>query len=667
MLTYFHIGGKQLNEWGFASEVSKWWERAANENPVWRFHKVRVEEGVPGTRQRSDLIVLGDQPTLCGEIRLPDHPQSSPLDFDNLKDAVFKAQSHGCRWAFTSDARSLYLIDTHQSGSLITKIVHKEVLGESFRRTDLDDPTVLARISKAWISAFHDLAPIINGSVKPSGMAPDALFVEALRELMSAPVAAIRDAMHEQRTGNREFEGDLIEWMVDEQGWAHDPSKWEAEVNRAAKLTAYVFVTRLMFYEALRRSKPELDTLSLPAPPSNNCKLAAQMLNFQFSEARRISGDYETLFSWDRVSSYALISDSCLHFWRRMIQHIEHFDLSTIDHDILGRLFERLIEPHERYEWGQHYTSSDVVDLMLSFSLKNGTGNVLDPTTGGGTFLVRAYARKKALLPTQSHQERLQELFGVDVSRFAATIATVNLAIRQLEFENNYPRVATKSFFSIQPGDELMKLPLGGAFTGHEEKGPVTVPEMRAVVGNPPYIRVHKLGSERQAEAARVLGRGSRVRSPSKLPKSSNYHVYFWFHGAQFLEAGGYLALLTAGEWMDSDYGAPLQDWLLNNFKIEAFIESGAETWFSEARVGTVVTIAQQCSDATERDQNTVRFVALRKDLRSLIGHHEYMVDHFGSVDRLRDRILTLTGDGEGSDLDWSAIRQSDLRALGTR
>ncbi len=81
----------------------------------------------------------------------------------------------------------------------------------------------------------------------------------------------------------------------------------------------------------------------------------------QFDEARRISGDYETLFSWDRVSQYALLSDRCVEYWRRVLQHIEHFDLSKIDHDILGRLFERLIEPHERYEWGQHYTSSDVV------------------------------------------------------------------------------------------------------------------------------------------------------------------------------------------------------------------------------------------------------------------------------------------------------------------
>ena len=350
-----------------------------------------------------------------------------------------------------------------------------------------------------------------------------------------------------------------------------------------------------------------------------------------------------------------------------MMTHIEHFDLSGIDHDIVGRLFERMIEPHERYEWGQHYTSSDVVDLMLSFALRDGHGNVLDPAAGAGTFLVRAYARKKALLPDESHAERLQQLFGFDVSRFAASMVTFNVATRELEFQENYPRVSAKSFFRVEPGDEMMHLPLDKASSDGQDHLSVILPQMRAVIGNPPYIRIHKLGIERQNEVAAVLGRGGRVRAPSAIQKSANYHVYFWFHGARFLEPGGYLALLTAGEWLDSDYGASLQEWLLNNFKIEAFIESGAEAWFSEARVGTVVTIARQCSDEAAREQNLVRFVSLRKTVRALIGLGESGKEQVAAVDRLRDTILGLQGHGEGSEMDWSTVTQSELRALGMR
>lgn len=110
-----------------------------------------------------------------------------------------------------------------------------------------------------------------------------------------------------------------------------------------------------------------------------------------------------------------------------------------------------------------------------------------------------------------------------------------------------------------------------------------------------------------------------------------------------------------------------MQEWLLNNFKIEAFIESGAEAWFSEARVGTVVTIARQCSDEAAREQNLVRFVSLRKTVRALIGLGESGKEQVAAVDRLRDTILGLQGHGEGSEMDWSTVTQSELRALGMR
>ena len=40
----------------------------------------------------------------------------------------------------------------------------------------------------------------------------------------------------------------------------------------------------------------------------------------------------------------------------------------------------------------------------------------------------------------------------------------------------------------------------------------------------------------------------------------------------------------------------------------------------------------------------------------------------FRAVDRLRDRILSLSGEaGEGQDMDWSVVSQGELFALGTK
>jgi type I restriction-modification system DNA methylase subunit len=308
-----------------------------------------------------------------------------------------------------------------------------------------------------------------------------------------------------------------------------------------------------------------------------------------------------------------------------------------------------------------------VVDLMLSFAIPDGLGPVMDPAVGGGTFLVRAYERIRTLHPELTHQELLAQLFGVDISAFPATLAAINLAAKRLEFEDNYPRIVAKSFFEIAPRSTFMAVPTS-IDLGNREQQPVPIEEVRAIVCNPPYVRRQQLAEDQLREAVRSLHRTTgRAIPPTEIGGLSNYHLYFWFHAGQFLSDDGTLAFITAGEWMDSDYGAALQLWLLENFQVEIVIESLAEPWFSEARVGTVVTIARLCRDLEERVENRVRFITLRVPLRRLYGSQpETTRDYFTRVDRLRDRMMALgEGHGESDDLDWSVVRQGDLLTLG--
>jgi hypothetical protein len=580
-----------------------------------------------------------------------------------MADAINKATTHGSRWAFTSDSTLLLLIDTSLTGPLFTRVVQQVKLLEFSDRKELDSATFLEQVRASWVEALRDIAPTLSGLAIPKGMAADEQFISSLRALLSPPVAAVRDDLNATRIKDREFEHRLVTWMVDEQGWTHVPKRWEAEVLRAAQLTAYVFTTRLMFYEALRRSQPTLPMLTIPG--NATAGIAEGTFRAYFDEARQKSGDYETIFTWDTVCIFALRSDAAIAGWLRVVAHLNVFDVSNIGYDILGKMFERLIDPHERYRWGQHYTSPDVVDLMLSFAIPDGKGKVLDPAVGGGTFLVRAHVRKRHYEPGKSHQEILKDLYGLDTSAFAASLATVNLAVRRLDFAENYPQISARSFFQVDPATVYMALPSPKRLHLDTATSDVSIDGVRAVVCNPPYIRLHELGAERISEAAASLRRG-HIPMPRDLHGLTNYHVYFWLHGAQFLAPEGRLVLITAGEWMDSDYGVVLQRWLLDNFAIECFIESLAEPWFSEARVGTVVTVARLCADAHERSDNLVRFVMLRKELRALYGSATSESEHLKHVDALRERMLHLPlGNGESPDLDWSVMRQVDLQRLG--
>jgi hypothetical protein len=659
---------RQLNEWGFAAEIKSWWDAEFKLNPRWGFARCEVEKQTEGSRQRSDLSVLGAGVCpLSGELRLPDHPKADPWHPDNLEGAIEKARRAQSRWCFTSDGVTFLLIDVERGGAPLTRVVQSFDLFHFEVREQLDSASLLAKVRARWTELLVQIAPIVLGQVQPAGLAPDERFINALRALLTVPVSAIRDELDRRRQADSAFEISLVKWMVDEQGWTHDVTRWEDEILRTARLTAYVFATRLMFYMALRRSQPTLPPLVLPEVPAS---VAQAMFKAFFDGARKQSGDYETVFAIDQALDYALCADASVAGWRRVLEHLSTFDLAHIGYDIAGKLFERLIDPHERYRWGQHYTQPAVVDLMLSFAIPDGRGAVLDPATGGGTFLVRAYVRKHLLLPELTHQQLLADLYGFEVSALAANLATINLAVRSLEFDDNYPRIVLKSFFRVRPAQQVMSIPGAAAVAlGPRPTIAVSLPSVRAVACNPPYIRLQSLSREQVQEADTCLRVPvGRVSVPPALKGASNYHLYFWLHGAQFLEPGGRLVLITSGEWLDSDYGVLLQEWLLNNFEIECLVESMAEPWFSEARVGTVVVSARLCTDPAQREANLVRFVQLRRPLRELYGEAPDELDHLRRVDAMRDRLLAFPlGFGESDDMDWSVVKQESLRSLGTQ
>ena len=98
--------------------------------------------------------------------------------------------------------------------------------------------------------------------------------------------------------------------MVEKQGWSHASQRFEDEIARVASLSAYVFTTRLLFYEALRRAQPVLPPLDMPAGGSSIA--AAATIGALFSAAQAASGDYETVFAYDEICDYALLSNAAV-------------------------------------------------------------------------------------------------------------------------------------------------------------------------------------------------------------------------------------------------------------------------------------------------------------------------------------------------------------------
>ena len=549
---------------------------------------------------------------------MPDAVQGNhPLNATLVDDALGKASRDGIRYCFTWNVRQFVLFDSHIQG---VPYAHRHIEGpadvvEASVSDDVRQGWVWDAIRRFWEDYLERFASLINGHRPFQPFPIDQRFVGWLEGALEDPIAHTEDTLVRLTETDAAFRDRLNLWMLS-QGWepSIQPQQHKRNLERTARLSCYILLTKLVFYEVLRQRFTQMSPLALGAV--NTPAQLRDNLDARFDEAIRYSRDYETVFGsgYDDLGyTIPFLSSLAPSHWARLLQRIEEFDFSNLDFDVIGRMYERLIGASERRRFGQFYTSTDVVDLINAFCIRTPDDRVLDPACGGGTFLVRAYARKRALAqsagrPSVTHEDLLSQIFGVDIGAFPAHLSTINLAVRHLSDEANYPRVARASFFDAQAGIPLYDIPLTGDSTRS-----ISLTKVDAVVGNPPYIRQEGINSVDKSSYAELFR--SEWPGQTALSRRSDIYAYFFTHAAHLLKPRGYLGFVTSIGWLDTEYGFKLQEFFLRNFRIVAVIESQKEKWFEDARVTTAVTILRREFSSEKRDDNLVRFVQLSKPL----------------------------------------------------
>ena len=641
-----------VDERTFAAEVAGWVTELLNCRPDLPFSHARVEDHVGGTARRHDFRLYRrhtGQPILTGEIKMPDSAQGThPLNADLVEDALDKAFRAGVRYCFTWNVRQFVLFDSHIQG---VPLAQRHIEGpsdvvEASVSDDVHQDWARDAIRDFWEHFLEQLAELVHGrrAFEPSPL--DRRFISWLEGALEDPIAHTQDALSELSRADSELSDRLNLWMLS-QGWelSSQPEQLRQNLGRASRLSCYILLTRLVFYQVLRRRFRLMSPLtSVDVDTPGHLR---EVLDARFEEAVLYSRDYETVFvpdSDDLGYTIPFLSPTAPGDWARLIQRIEEFDFSNLNFDVIGQMYERLISSSERRRFGQFYTSPDVVDLINAFCIRNSGDRVLDPACGGGTFLVRAYSRKRTLAqssgrPTLSHEQLLESIFGIDVGAFPAQLSTINLAVRHLSDEANYPRVARASFFDAQTGIPMYDIPLTG-----ESTRSIALEEVDAVIGNPPYIRQEGITRDDKSNYAELFRR--EWPGQKMLSGRSDIYAYFFSHAAHFLKPGGYLGFVTSIGWLDTEYGFRLQEFFLHNFRIVAVIESQVEKWFEDARVTTAVTILQREPDQTTRENNLVRFIQLRKPLAEIYTQalarppsDEEEATRQGDMDTIRDLI----------------------------
>ncbi len=294
--------------------------------------------------------------------------------------------------------------------------------------------------------------------------------------------------------------------------------------------------------------------------------------------------------------------------WHGLLEAVTQASWLSITQNIVGLLYEVIVEERFRHQLGQFYTPEDVVDVLTAFAIRDPNDLVLDPATGGGSFLRSAYARKRAF--GANHERSLTDIWGCEITAFAAELSTVTLATSDTHEPAAYPRVLLRDFFELRPG-LVTPLEIPGIL------GRLTVPlAFDAVIGNPPYISYRHITN--QNTILNALASDTDLALPKFSGKSDAY-LWFIVHATRFLRQGGRLAFVVSAGMIFSDYGIPLIRFLGRHYRIRAVVDSIVERWFPEADTNTVLLFLERETEDAAREANEMRFVRLRRPLAQIM------------------------------------------------
>jgi hypothetical protein len=610
-------------------------------------------------RKRADLIIWQDRTNqeglLAAELKNPRVPLS---DIEWRRDVVAKAHRVGAKFVALWNMQTLQLFRTPDSGDGLRDADHFIAeLGHLPQLVNVDDWLLQENrreLERLAIVLLRRVCDLQAAGVEHLQRVDATVFVDQL----AARMRVLRQALGELFTlemGRNTRLRRKLEISAQATGVTNFVTDLRAALGGQL---AYRLLGQTLFYLAFRRYRPELPELLLP-----NQRHVMDELGVFWSRIRRF--DYEALYETSLLDEVPIArgtqADTLI---RDLVAELGLYDWRGVDDAVLGSVFEQLIPEPERVLLGQYYTPYALADLMVSLCLENSEDVVLDPAVGTGTFLVRAHSRLQSV--GRLHEEILEQLWGVDISAFAAELSVINLCRLDLSVQGNFPRVAARDFFTLRPDSRLVFPParrnIGEDLEGSRKQ--VQVPEFDVVLGNPPYVRLQKLD-----DTAEGRGYLTRLKATTARELAADAYfdafAYFIVHAKQFLRVGGRLAFVTSAAWLTSNYGGVLQRFLLEGLAPELILYSEAEPFFPATEVNTVVVLARRLRQGEA--PGDIRFVTLTERVSDLVKVAPNAGRYWETVDSLADSVMT-SAEGVHSRFRTNVLSgSSELSALQAR
>jgi len=281
---------------------------------------------------------------------------------------------------------------------------------------------------------------------------------------------------------------------------------------------------------------------------------------------------------------------------REIVKLIEHFNLSIVEEDWNGRVFENFLSATIRgKELGQFFTPRTVVkfmvqlaDLKIKYNRKNGKYNpdlILDGCCGTGGFLIFALSdlfEKIENIPTD--RKKLKQkirnncIYGIDASEEdIVSIARMNMYLHGDGGSHIYMADTLDKELYAEKGlpqeriDELEELK--EKFDGGMK--------FDVVLTNPPFAMKYEKKDEDQERILRQyeIAYSKERESSTEIRSSLSSNVMFVERYYDLLKRGGKLLTVIDESVLNTDTNAPFREYIRKHFIIKAIISLPKNTF----------------------------------------------------------------------------------------
>ncbi len=331
--------------------------------------------------------------------------------------------------------------------------------------------------------------------------------------------------------------------------------------------------------------------------------------------------------------------------------------ISRVVHITAGGNVTTSIKPEVRKAGGVYYTPRYIVDRIVEGTVGElirgktpkamESVRVLDPACGSGSFLIGAFERivtehlryftakpgartretcyvdgagNLRLTTSLKRQIVRNNLCGVDIDPQAVEVTQLSLYLKILEGETRNSLAAQRNLFpsesllpdltgNIRLGNSVVESDYFDLFGNGEDRlrirpfdWPLGFPQVLpggfdAVIGNPPYVRPHKI----EPDVKEYFWKRYRT-----FERKADLYCCFVERATHVLKEGGRFGFIVSRGWLQLDSFRALRELFLEKHAVEEIIDL-PDRVFEEAQVSTCTVLTRRTDDERARAKQVVR------------------------------------------------------------